>query len=242
MIARGQYDATERRSISTARTRTGDGRGYVRDEGDTQVLADIKGTGCIWRLWSAAPDNGHLKIYLDGSDTPAVDLPFIEYFNEQSGPFAFPNLTNKWAGEGVPGALTYVPIPFAKSCKIVGEKVKPGQPGSGWGQYFQATYTLFASGTQVPTFKLPMSDEDKAALTAASEKVTKAGENPMIHAGEKTEGPKTCTLKRGEKDHDEFAKGPARDHGAEGEARLAKGRGCPARSAAKINGANHMGW
>ena len=193
---KSQYDAVNDKYIDW--DANGDGRGYIRDEGDTQVLADIHGTGCIWRLWSANPNNGHLKIYLDGSDTPAVDLPFNKYFDEKSGPFAFANLTNAHAGERVPGDLTYVPIPFSKSCKIVGEKVKPGQPGSGWGQYFQATYTLFAPGTQVPTFKLPLSDEDKAALTAASAKMTRAGENPMTYAGEKTES-ENLTLKPGEK-------------------------------------------
>jgi hypothetical protein len=193
---KSQYDAANDKYIEWGAN--GDGRGYIRDEGDTQVLADIQGTGCIWRLWSAAPDNGHLKIYLDGSTTPVLDMPFIKYFDEKDGPFPYHNLTNLRANEGVPGSLTYVPIPFSKSCKIVGDKEKPGQPGSGWGQYFQATYTLFAPGTEVKSFALPMSDEDKAALAAASAKVSNAGQNPMTHAGEKTESHE-LTIKPGQK-------------------------------------------
>jgi hypothetical protein len=190
---KSQYDAVNDKYLNW--DANDDGHGIIREEGDEVVLADIQGTGCIWRLWSAAPDNGHLKIYLDGSSTPVVDMPCHDYFDDSKEPFNYPNLVNMRAGVGVPGSLNYVPIPFAKSCKIVGDKTKPGQPGSGWGQYFQATYTLFAPGTTVPTFKLPLSDDDKAALQDASARISKAGTNVFPpHAGEKTETTK-LTLK-----------------------------------------------
>jgi hypothetical protein len=166
-----------------------DGHGFIRDEGDTQVLADIKGAGCIYRLWSAAPTKGHLKIYLDGSSTPAVDLPFVDYFNsDPAKPFHFPHLVYLRCGEGVPGSDNYVPISFQHSCKIVGDKVKPGDPDSGWGQYFQATYTLFAPGTKVPTFSLPLSADDEAALKEADDKDARARADVFgPYAGVKTD-------------------------------------------------------
>ena len=43
----------------------------------------MSGPGVIWRIWSAKPEQGHVSIYLDGSDTPAVDLPFAGYFDRQ---------------------------------------------------------------------------------------------------------------------------------------------------------------
>jgi len=139
---KSQYDASADKYIEWGAN--ADGRGFVREEGDTVVLADIKGAGCIWRIWSAAANHGHLKIYLDGSTTPAVDLPFADYFDGTKGPFHFPHLVYLKSGSGeagaafVPGSDNFVPIPFATSCKIVGDKAKPGDDDSAavtfWGK------------------------------------------------------------------------------------------------------------
>jgi hypothetical protein len=183
---KSQYDATADKYLNWGAN--DDGHGIIREEGDTVVLADIQGAGCIWRLWSAAPNKGHLRIYLDGSSTPAVDASFRDYFDPDKGPFHYPHLVYLQSGETVPGSDNFVPIPFQHSCKIVGDKEKPGDPDSGWGQYFQATYTLFAPGTQVPTFSLPLSDEYDAALKAADDKESRAGEDIFgPYAGEQTE-------------------------------------------------------
>ena len=189
---KSQYDAANDKYLNW--DANDDGHGYIRDEGDTVVLADIKGAGCLWRIWSAAATKGHLKIYLDGSDTPAVDLPFVDYFNATKGPFHFPHLVYLMSGDGsggtayVPGSDNFVPIPFQHSCKIVGDKVKPGDPDSGWGQYFQATYTLFAPGTKVPTFSMPLLQANEAALAAADLKESQAGTDVFgPYAGEKTD-------------------------------------------------------
>jgi hypothetical protein len=157
-----------------------DGHGFIREEGDTQVLADIHGAGCIWRLWTAMSDEGHLKIYLDGATTPTIDLPFNDFYNNRQDPFKWPHLNGAAAdatpdSQGVPGLTMYIPIPFAKSCRITGDKPKAGVRG--WGEYFQATYTLFAPGTVVPTFHLPISAEDKAALDEADAKLARAGQD-----------------------------------------------------------------
>lgn len=189
---KSRYDAATDKYIDWGAN--GDGRGYIREEGDTQVLADIKGTGCIWRIWSALANHGHLKIYLDGSDKPVVDLPFADYFDADKGPFHFPHLVYLRAGSGengsafVSGSDNFVPISFQKSCKIVGDKATPGVRSSDWGNYFQATYTLFAPGTKVPTFSLPLSAEDEAALNKADAKEARAGEDVFgPYKGEKTE-------------------------------------------------------
>jgi len=187
---KSQYDAVNDKYIDWGAN--GDGRGYIRDEGDEQVLAEIKGPGVIWRLWSAAPNAGHLKFYFDGSTTPAIDDSFNHLLSPLDGPFHYPSLVYGQSSRGlpgtrfVPGANSYVPISFAKSCKIVGDKESPGHPG--WGQYFQATYTTYPAGTVVPTFKLPLSAEDDAALKAADDKEAHAGDNVFgPYAGETTE-------------------------------------------------------
>ena len=130
----------------------GDGNGYIRKEGESLVIAEMAGPGCIWRIWSAKTDAGHVKIYLDGADKPAVDIPFKAYFDHTARPFVYPTLCY----DSARGKNSYVPIPFAKSCKIVAEK--------GWGRYYHFTYSLFPEGTQVPTFRLPPAPGDEAAL------------------------------------------------------------------------------
>jgi len=162
----------------------GDGDGIIREEGSEQVMAEIQGPGCIWRTWSAAPQNGHVKIYLDGSSTPTVDLPFFKYFHPQ-GPFgSWTHLVYIQPSNFAQGCDNFVPISFQKSCKIVGDK-GDATPNSKWGGYFQFTYTRFAPGTIVPTFKMPISTKDAAALTEADHTLTNCAADPVPRPGQK---------------------------------------------------------
>ena len=59
-----------------------DGRGIIRREDGRRVLAEMEGPGVIWRIWTATTgwDQDNVRIHLDGSDSPAVDLIFTGYF------------------------------------------------------------------------------------------------------------------------------------------------------------------
>lgn len=129
-----------------------DGDGFIRMEGDNFVIAEMEGPGCIWRIWSAQPEDGHVKIYLDGATEPAVDLPFSDYFDLKHPPFIYPSLIYDAAS----GKNCYVPIPYARSCKIIAEK--------GWGAFYHFTYSTFPKGTVVPTFQPDLSPQEKEAL------------------------------------------------------------------------------
>lgn len=133
-----------------------DNDGIIRREGKQVVMADIKGPGCIWRIWAATAQKGHVKIYLDGQETPAVDLPFENYFSGDTAPFAYPMLSYDLGRLGCQGKNLYIPIPFQKSCKIVADE--------GWGGYYQFTYTTFPDGTTVPTFSTALATENAEAL------------------------------------------------------------------------------
>jgi len=150
----------------------GDGDGYIRREGDQFVFAEMEGPGCIWRIWSAAPKEGRVKIYLDGASEPAVDLPFQGYFDGKHEPFTRSALVHTVAL----GWNNYTPIPYQKSCKIVAEK--------GWGAYYQFVYTTFPQGTQVPTFKRQLGAEENAALDAVNARLARPGPNLPPSPGE----------------------------------------------------------
>lgn len=144
----------------------GDGNGFIRREGDQFVFAEMEGPGCIWRIWSARPEQGHVRIYLDGAKEPVVDLPFKGYFDGTSEPFTRSALVHTVAR----GWNNYTPIPYQKSCKIVADK--------GWGAYFQFVYTTYPKGTQVPTFQRQLSAEENAALDEANKILSKGGPAP----------------------------------------------------------------
>jgi len=135
----------------------GDANGIIRQEGDVSVLAEMDGPGCIWRIWSAAPGKGHVKIYLDGAAEPAVDLPFMGYFDGHNPPFTYASIVHTASR----GQNCYLPMPYQKSCKIVADK--------DWGGFYHVGYTTYPKGTIVPTFKRELSPQETAALAAASE-------------------------------------------------------------------------
>jgi hypothetical protein len=154
------YDRTSRYDETMGRyirwDANADGNGIIRREGENQVLAEMTGPGCLWRIWSATPQNGHVKIYLDGAEVPVVDLPFKNYFDLSSAPFTYPALVHRTAANGF---NSYVPIPYQKSCKIVADE--------GWGRYYQFTYSTFPQGTTVPIFTRDLGEKEKLALAAA---------------------------------------------------------------------------
>ncbi len=151
---RSQYDAEKDEYVNWGAN--GDGNGIIRREGDLEVMAEMDGPGCIWRVWSARAQDGHVKIYLDGQETPAVDLPFKDYFTGRTAPFNYPMLSYDLGELGCKGQNLYYPIPYQKSCKIVAEK--------GWGRYYQFVYTTFPRNTRVPTFSRQIAAENAATL------------------------------------------------------------------------------
>jgi hypothetical protein len=161
---KSKYDSASGKYVDWSAN--GDGTGIIRKEGDSLVFAEIEGPAVIWRIWSALANQGHVKIYLDGSEKPAVDLPFDGYFNCKNEPFTRPALVHTTAR----GRNCYVPIPFQKSCKIVGE--------GDWGRYYHFTYTTYPRGTILPTFKRQLSAEENAALDKANKILSKGGPAP----------------------------------------------------------------
>jgi len=141
----------------------GDNNGFIRKADGQFVFAEMTGPGCIWRIWSAAPKAGHVRIYLDGDTNPAVDLPFAEYFSRTQTPFTRSALVQIVSQ----GCNNYTPIPFQKSCKIVADE--------NWGAYYHFGYTTFPQGTQVPTFKRELSPAENAALDEADQRLSHCG-------------------------------------------------------------------
>ncbi len=149
-----QYDAKTGKYVHW--DANGDGGGIIRSEGDQVVMAEMKGPGCIWRIWSAAPGKGHVKIYLDGQPQPVVDMPFAHYFDGKHAPFTYPTLSYNLGEVGCSGQNLYLPIPYQKSCKVMAEK--------GWGNYFHFNYASYPAGTALPTFSAALAAQNADPL------------------------------------------------------------------------------
>lgn len=87
---------------------------YIRKEGNDLVIADIKGAGIINRIWTPTPSNDTIQFYFDGEKVPRINMPFINLFSGKIPPFVAP-----LCGNEIGGYYCYLPIPYAKSLKIV---------------------------------------------------------------------------------------------------------------------------
>lgn len=149
-----QYDADSGKYVHW--DANNDGPMVIREENGRAVMAEMEGPGCIWRIWSARAEQGHVKIYLDDATEPAIDLPFRAYFQGDTAPFNYPQLSYNLQDLGCRGQNLYFPIPYQKSCKIVADP--------GWGRYYHFTYATYPKGTRVPTFSPALAAQHAESL------------------------------------------------------------------------------
>jgi len=120
----------------------GDANHFLRTEtvGDRTeyVMMDTDGPGAIVRLWSANPPDSTLRIYVDGNAEPVLAENFQTLLNG-SGAVGKP-LSEVCAR----GWNLYLPIPYAKHCKVTSDKPK---------FYYQINYRTYAPGTEVASLK-----------------------------------------------------------------------------------------
>jgi hypothetical protein len=168
------------------------------------VMAELEGPGCIFRIWSGNPQ-GVIRFYLDGDTEPTYEFDFdrlmkgeIEPFNRpfvwqrdaalrNDAPSNSPDIDYRNWGlpfitrEGNPASVCYLPIPFAKSCKITStilsnERNPIGPPR---GMYYHIEYKQYPKDWQVETFKLPLKPEYKKALESVSGILYPYGTDPQ---------------------------------------------------------------
>lgn len=126
------------------------------------ILADAKGPGVVWHIWSGDPA-GTIRITLDG--TNVIDAPFTDLFTTVA-PFTRPEPQSKpakaafvqwFAYRTSPsgGYNLYFPIGFAKSATIATR---------GFSGHYQIDATTLPAGTNVATFTPKLDDAAEDAL------------------------------------------------------------------------------
>ena len=122
-----------------------------RDGRREQVMLDVDGPGAIVRFWLTSNEkrSGNLRIYLDQAPQPVLvfgsyDLMFSEL---AASPLLHPHTSYNPTGTG--GSTLYLPIPYARHCKVTWEEADPAHTGP---RYYQINYRTYAPGTRVETF------------------------------------------------------------------------------------------
>ncbi|MCR1841677.1 DUF2961 domain-containing protein [Murimonas intestini] len=124
-----------------------------QDSNGDYVLCDLKGAGCLNRIWmtgSIDRQKNHLKFYFDGQPDPQIDMTFDEFFSGSSF-FASP-ITEKGT-KSAGGEISYNPFPFASSLRVTftGISTDPDPLGNP-GFFYQMDYEMFPAGTEIPSW------------------------------------------------------------------------------------------
>jgi len=137
---------------------------YIRTEdinGQKEwVMVDHQGSGAIVRTWmpflNAKKPNttSIIKIYLDGAKEPTLQGNMLGLLNG-TGLFPFP-----FAHKSLRSAVSFFPIPYAKSCKITVTE-KPF--------FYQFTYREYDAGTNIKTFSLEDFKKETALIKTVGE-------------------------------------------------------------------------
>ena len=160
-----------------------------------KVMLDAAGPGCIVRFWLTTDRNkkGILRIYLDGAVEPALAFPAYDLLSGDlkiGPPLVQPHPGYRPDGNG--GNNFYLPIPYARHCKITWEEA--GQSS----RYYQINYRTYSVGTAVQTFTraalevarpaiervnqalLTPPDEAQGQTITAEKQITARGEHVLV--------------------------------------------------------------
>ncbi|BDD10166.1 hypothetical protein FUAX_25980 [Fulvitalea axinellae] len=147
-----------------------DGIGFIRtEENDGRkewVLMEDDGPGAITKIWAVCfyyglknTTGANIRIYLDGAEKPAIEANFFELVKGQD--FVKAPL----ADESTRAGNLYMPIPYAKSCKVTMDNKA---------FYNIINYRSYPKGTDVETFSMDVFTKAKKTVAEVSETLEKA--------------------------------------------------------------------
>ncbi|MCC8426520.1 glycoside hydrolase family 172 protein [Mucilaginibacter sp. UR6-11] len=165
-----QASSYDRKSVSPNQPgwfANADASQYIRTETveghQEHVMMDADGPGAVVRFWlTTFKRAGKIRIYFDNNTLPEITIPAYDLL--QSGlPLGKALLSphSSYEAKQKGGSTLYLPMPYAKHCKITFEDNDPdNQP-----RYYQVNYRTYPAGTRVETFTLK-NLQTLSALTA----------------------------------------------------------------------------
>ena len=135
---------------------------FIRKESDGLVIADLKGPGVIYRIWTPTPTDDIMEFYFDDEGKPRISIKFRDLFTGVSFPFVRPIV-----GFGAGGFYSYLPLPYQKSCKII---IKAQRV-----QFYQINYATYLDKTPLESFSMKPSRQFMEHLEKAKTLFSSAG-------------------------------------------------------------------
>ncbi len=166
-----QFSSYDRRADCPTNTATwyanGDQRQFLRvDEVNGRresVMMDVDGPGAIVRWWCTWKDpQGTLRVYVDGASEPVIEGNDGAILS--GGALAGAPLS----AERSRGHDLYLPIPYAKHCRVTWEGPDKGP------FYYQINYRTYAAGTAVESFSMSALQKTGATLAQVQTALTNA--------------------------------------------------------------------
>ncbi len=116
------------------------------------VMMDADGPGAIVRWWiTQYKFDGTIRIYLDGSDKPALEGKGDQLIGGKKGGIVGPPLSAMRSR----GCNLYLPIPFSKHCKVTYDGRNPKETRKfGDNIYYNINYIQYPKGADVKTFTM----------------------------------------------------------------------------------------
>jgi hypothetical protein len=149
------------------------------------VLMDEEGPGAVVRFWATwhgpggGPfSNGTLRFYLDNNPKPVIEGPAASIID--GGALCQGPLSEGVSPQTPPaqqGHNLYLPIPYAKHCKVTYETnvlVDIGAP-QGEALYYQINYRTYGAGTNVESFAMDQLGQHQEKLAAVQQRLLKSG-------------------------------------------------------------------
>lgn len=149
------------------------------------VLMDAAGPGAVVRFWATwhgpggGPfSNGTLRIYLDENPTPAIEGPTADLIS--GGALAPPPLSDSVSPDSPyerRGHNLYLPIPYARHCKITyqSEAMKDIGGKQGEALYYQINYRTYEAGTAVESLTRERLAASKPLLEETCQRLLASG-------------------------------------------------------------------
>lgn len=127
--------------------------------GDRYVFADLKGPGCVKRLWMTNVNAEEWLFYFDGESEPRIRMAERDLFAiDKPGLFPFVHpLADAVSG----GSFCYIPFPYQQALKIV---VRIPGASANARPYYHVNYETYPPGTRVESFPKKLSDRQKGEV------------------------------------------------------------------------------
>ncbi|HYG79966.1 MAG TPA: glycoside hydrolase family 172 protein [Pyrinomonadaceae bacterium] len=119
---------------------------FVRREPGGLVIADLKGPGAIYRIWTPTPTDDIVEFYFDGEENPRIRVRFSDLFSGREFPFLSPVV-----GIGAGGFYSYLPLPYKESCKVLLKAERL--------MFYQINYATYPAGSQVESYSAQAAGE-----------------------------------------------------------------------------------